>query len=253
MGNACYIDNHYSDVIQTREYRSPEILLQGDYDESADIWSLACMVFELITGDYLFDPKKGKTFKKNDDHLALISELIGEIQGDDLQDLKQCEGWDDYYEPANRNATRFKLKRIKSLRPWPLRKVLIEKYRMKEGDAMLLSRFLLRMLRWSPKNRASASELLSDAWLKVGPFDEDAFMSRTYCHEWRQANGEQVSDSDDAEEDEEEAESGPESELSVEKTLLDTVPNATGLNYANQTMMTLPVLENIETENESEL
>lgn len=71
-----------------------------------------------------------------------------------MQDLKQCEGWDDYYEPANRNATRFKLKRIKSLRPWPLRKVLIEKYRMKEGDAMLLSRFLLRMLRWSPKNRA---------------------------------------------------------------------------------------------------
>ena len=34
-------------------------------------------VFELVTGDYLFDPKKGKTYRKNDDHLALISELIG--------------------------------------------------------------------------------------------------------------------------------------------------------------------------------
>lgn len=27
MGNACYIDKHYSDVIQTREYRSPEVIL----------------------------------------------------------------------------------------------------------------------------------------------------------------------------------------------------------------------------------
>lgn len=86
MGNACYIDKHYSDVIQTREYRSPEIILEGDYDESADMWSLACMVFELITGDYLFDPKKGKTYKKNDDHLALITELIGECK--DLRYMK---------------------------------------------------------------------------------------------------------------------------------------------------------------------
>ena len=35
------------------------------------------MVFELATGEYLFDPKKGRTFRKNDDHLALIEELIG--------------------------------------------------------------------------------------------------------------------------------------------------------------------------------
>ena len=77
MGNACYIQKHYSDIIQTREYRSPEVILGGEYDQSADIWSLACMVFELVTGDYLFDPKKGKTYRKNDDHLALITELIG--------------------------------------------------------------------------------------------------------------------------------------------------------------------------------
>ena len=86
MGNACYIDKHYSDIIQTREYRGPEVILEGEYDESADLWSLACMTFELITGDYLFDPKKGKTYKKNDDHLALISELIGEC--DDLKFMK---------------------------------------------------------------------------------------------------------------------------------------------------------------------
>ncbi len=97
------------------------MLLEGQYDESADIWSLACMIFELITGDYLFDPKKGKTFKKNDDHLALISELIGEVGPDDIVNMKQvCESWDDYYEPKNSKCTSYKLKRIKSLKPWPL-------------------------------------------------------------------------------------------------------------------------------------
>ena len=91
MGNACYIEKHYSDIIQTREYRSPEVILGGDYDETADIWSLACMIFELVTGDYLFDPKKGKNYKKNDDHLALISELI--VPCDDyvwLQSNSKC-------------------------------------------------------------------------------------------------------------------------------------------------------------------
>lgn len=113
MGNACYINKHYSDVIQTREYRSPEVILEGEYDESADLWSLACMVFELVTGDYLFDPKKGKTYKKNDDHLALISELIGEV--DDIDWLfKSCDAADHFY------TSNGKLKRIKQLKPWPL-------------------------------------------------------------------------------------------------------------------------------------
>lgn len=80
MGNGCYIDKQFSDVIQTRQYRSPEVIFRGPYDQSADLWSLACTVFELATGDYLFEPKKGKNYSKNEDHLALIAELIGECK-----------------------------------------------------------------------------------------------------------------------------------------------------------------------------
>ena len=50
IGNACYFDNHYSDIIQTREYRSPEVIMGGEYDETADIWSMECMIFEFVTG-----------------------------------------------------------------------------------------------------------------------------------------------------------------------------------------------------------
>lgn len=31
MGNACYTHKHFSEDIQTREYRSPEVLLGQDY------------------------------------------------------------------------------------------------------------------------------------------------------------------------------------------------------------------------------
>jgi len=63
--------------IQTRQYRAPEVILGIDYDASTDLWSFACMVFELITGDFLFNPRPGATFKKNDDHLAQFMEVLG--------------------------------------------------------------------------------------------------------------------------------------------------------------------------------
>ena len=42
-----------------------------------DIWSLGCLTFELLTGDLLFDPKEAEKWTRDDDHLALIIELLG--------------------------------------------------------------------------------------------------------------------------------------------------------------------------------
>ena len=35
------------------------------------------MMFELATGDFLFEPRAGWNFSKDDDHLAQIAELLG--------------------------------------------------------------------------------------------------------------------------------------------------------------------------------
>ena len=97
FGNACWTHKHFSKDIQTRQYRCPEVgcltdspavgsvlvccqvILGASYDTSADMWSMACTVFELITGDFLFDPKAGHNYDRDEDHLALFIELLGSI------------------------------------------------------------------------------------------------------------------------------------------------------------------------------
>ena len=53
LGNACWVQKHFSENIQTRQYRALEVLLGMPYSTSADIWSLACLAFELATGELL--------------------------------------------------------------------------------------------------------------------------------------------------------------------------------------------------------
>ena len=58
LGNACYVDHHFTNDIQTRQYRCPEVILGNKWNDRADCWSMACLTFELLSGDYLFDPRK---------------------------------------------------------------------------------------------------------------------------------------------------------------------------------------------------
>ena len=163
LGNACWFNHHFSTIIQTRQYRSPEVLLGIEYNESSDIWSLACIVFELATGDFLFEPRKGETFSKNDDHLAQIIELVGRMP----KNFALCgENSKKYFNKWG------KLRRIKKLNYFPLEKVLTTKYNFKEKEAKALSDFLMPMLEYYPYKRATARELLRHPWLSM-PADFD--------------------------------------------------------------------------------
>ena len=67
------------DEIQTRYYRAPEVILGLKYNEKIDIWSIGCMIYELYTGEILFDPDKDKDFSRDFHHLFLIEEICGEF------------------------------------------------------------------------------------------------------------------------------------------------------------------------------
>ena len=40
---------------------------------------LTIQVFELLTGEYLFDPKESRTYRKDEDHVAQMVELLGDF------------------------------------------------------------------------------------------------------------------------------------------------------------------------------
>eukprot|EP00350_Pseudokeronopsis_sp_OXSARD2_P000051 CAMPEP_0170554764 /NCGR_PEP_ID=MMETSP0211-20121228/12632_1 /TAXON_ID=311385 /ORGANISM="Pseudokeronopsis sp., Strain OXSARD2" /LENGTH=196 /DNA_ID=CAMNT_0010864095 /DNA_START=1798 /DNA_END=2388 /DNA_ORIENTATION=- len=59
------------------------------------------------------------------------------------------------------------LKNIPGLNFWPLKKVLMEKYRIKEAEAEAFADFLRPMLEWYPEQRATAQQMLDHPWLKM--------------------------------------------------------------------------------------
>ncbi|KAJ3517229.1 hypothetical protein NLJ89_g642 [Agrocybe chaxingu] len=158
LGNATWIEHHFTDDIQTRQYRCPEVILGAKWGTSSDLWSVACILFELITGgDYLFDPASGSRYSKDDDHIAQIIELLGEIPKSIAFSGKYS------HEFFNRKG---ELRHITKLRYWPLEAVLHDKYLFPKPEADALAAFLNPMLRLHPDKRAKAGELTHHNWLE---------------------------------------------------------------------------------------
>ena len=72
FGGAIYIkDDDCHGIINTRQYRSPEVILNCQWNEKSDVWGIACILAELYTGEVLFDTHE------NEEHLCLISKVCG--------------------------------------------------------------------------------------------------------------------------------------------------------------------------------
>uniref|UniRef100_A0A3Q3WDJ3 non-specific serine/threonine protein kinase n=1 Tax=Mola mola TaxID=94237 RepID=A0A3Q3WDJ3_MOLML len=133
LGNACWVHKHFTEDIQTRQYRALEVLIGAEYGPPADIWSTACMAFELATGDYLFEPHSGEDYTRDEDHIAHIIELLGPIP---LPFALSGRYSREYF------TRRGELRHISSLKPWGL--------------------FELQ-----PERRATAAQCLQHAWLQT--------------------------------------------------------------------------------------
>lgn len=147
MGNGCWTYHHFTPEIQTRQYRSPEVIIGADYNTSADIWSFACTIFEMVTGDFLFEPRKGDNYDKDDDHLAQMMELLGRMPKNLALSGKHSKKFVD---------SRGNLRRINGLSYWPLKKILTDKYMIKDPEAQAFADFLSPMLEWHHDRRATA-------------------------------------------------------------------------------------------------
>ncbi|KAE8707176.1 SRSF protein kinase 1 [Hibiscus syriacus] len=162
FGNACWADKRFAEEIQTRQYRAPEVILQSGYSFSVDMWSFACIAFELATGDMMFAPNTGEGFSEDEDHLALMMEILGKMP------RKIAVGGARSKDFFDRHGD---LKRIRRLKYLPLDRVLVNKYKFTDTDAREFMEFLSPLLEFSPEKRPSAQQCLQHPWLNLRSSD----------------------------------------------------------------------------------
>ncbi|GET89458.1 protein kinase, putative [Leishmania tarentolae] len=178
------MDNLRGTLIQTREYRAPEVLLGLDFTCATDVWSVGCMTFELITGSFLMDPKR-KTREPRDmdiEHLAMMMQILGPLPPEITNIRVQNNGYYDailkgtpapksesrpppeyLHRFVDRNGKFIYASRYHSYRRRNLEAEL-EPY-LGSREAHLTAAFILSCLHsYDPKKRPSAKKLLSHQW-----------------------------------------------------------------------------------------
>ena len=71
FGSSCFVSDALSCYIQSRSYRAPEVVLGLAYGPKIDVWSLGCVLAELLTGAVLFPNESQQSI------LARIAALRG--------------------------------------------------------------------------------------------------------------------------------------------------------------------------------
>ena len=66
-----YDDERKSSIVNTRQYRAPEVILNLGWSTPSDLWSAGCIVAELGKGELLF------ATHSNTEHLALVERCVG--------------------------------------------------------------------------------------------------------------------------------------------------------------------------------
>ncbi|ODV94388.1 hypothetical protein PACTADRAFT_71070 [Pachysolen tannophilus NRRL Y-2460] len=70
FGSAIFDDEYHSQVVSTRHYRAPEIVLNIGWSFPCDMWSLGCILVELATGETLFRTHEDL------EHLAMMEKFL---------------------------------------------------------------------------------------------------------------------------------------------------------------------------------
>uniref|UniRef100_A0A1I8B070 Protein kinase domain-containing protein n=1 Tax=Meloidogyne hapla TaxID=6305 RepID=A0A1I8B070_MELHA len=73
LGSATFDHEHHSTIVSTRHYRAPEVILELGWSQPCDVWSIGCIMFELYTGQTLFQTHD------NREHLAMMERILENI------------------------------------------------------------------------------------------------------------------------------------------------------------------------------
>ena len=157
FGNAERLDKKIQDEIMIRNYRPPENIMNDYYDEKADVWSVGCIIYEIFTGDYLFEVDKNqKTIEKDREHLHQMFEILGKIPRNMALD---CDFTEDLFDNKGR------ILKHKNCEYTSLAEILRKDFDYNEEDSVNIQNYLKKVLAYNLKDRYSALEAANDTWL----------------------------------------------------------------------------------------
>lgn len=145
FGSSCFENEKVYTYIQSRFYRSPEVILGMSYGMPIDMWSVGCILAELYTGYPLFPGENEQ------EQLACIMEIFGPPEKHLIEKSSRKKlFFDSLGKPRLTVSSRGRRRRPSSK---DLRQVL------KCDDEAFLD-FLSRCLRWDPARRLSPHDAL---------------------------------------------------------------------------------------------
>ncbi|EGX95923.1 serine protein kinase, putative [Cordyceps militaris CM01] len=165
MGGAFFFESPPSKPLVPLGLRSPELILTGDVDQSIDIWSFGCLVFELVTGQPLFCIPRSKF--EDDDHLLSLATRIGALP----DGLFQCWKTSSRYLTPDGRVFNSQLGGVPDGgEPLVLHEPTMEEVfgeaepDIDEEQGRQVKKLIRRILQYDPAKRPSAAELLLDPW-----------------------------------------------------------------------------------------
>ncbi|KAG9391107.1 Protein kinase domain [Carpediemonas membranifera] len=150
FGSSCFENEKIYTYIQSRFYRSPEIILGGDYGLPIDMWSLGCILAELYTGYPLF-PGENEA-----EQLACIMEVMGVPPHHVISNASRRKlFFDGQNQPLPVVNSRGRKRR-------PGTKDLATALRCNDKDFLS---FLAGCLEWDPHTRFTPDQALAHPWI----------------------------------------------------------------------------------------
>jgi len=145
FGSSCFENEKVYTYIQSRFYRSPEVILGMSYGLPIDMWSLGCILAELLTGYPIFPGENEQ------EQLACIMEIFGPPEKHLIEKSSRKKlFFDSMGKPRVTVSTKGRRRR-------PSSKTLQQA--LKCDDEAFLD-FISRCLRWDPERRMKPDEAM---------------------------------------------------------------------------------------------
>lgn len=153
FGSSCLEHEKIYTYIQSRFYRSPEVILGMNYHMAIDMWSLGCILAELYTGFPIFPGENEQ------EQLSCIMEVLGPPDKEFINRSSRKRLFFD-----NSGAPR-PVVNSKGRRRRPGTKSLAQVLRCQDDDFV---DFVARCLVWDPERRMKPQAALQHSFLKTG-------------------------------------------------------------------------------------